>query len=135
MNKFLVGFTYHEPERWALLQKGIIEDCESSTGIYVAASTAGEAIAWAERIAEELLRASNSDPKLDWKSLGYECWAVDDPSDSDWSHCLAFFSIRRGRRFPRFCEYGCKRVRKVGRGPWDFSYLILQAPVTPSLNS
>lgn len=112
MNKFLVGFTYHEPERWALFQKGIIEDCESSTGIYVAASTAGEAIAWAERIAEELLRASNSDPKLDWKSLGYECWAVDDPSDSDWSHCLAFFQSVEVGVFPDFVNMGASAYGK-----------------------
>jgi hypothetical protein len=112
MNKFLIGFTYHEPERWTLFQKGIIEDCESSTGIYVAASTADEAIAWAERIAEELLRASNSDPKLDWKSLGYECWVVDDPSDSDWSHCLAFFQSVEIGVFPDFVSMGASAYGK-----------------------
>jgi hypothetical protein len=37
MNKFLIGFTYHEPESWELFQKGIIEDCESSTGVYITA--------------------------------------------------------------------------------------------------
>lgn len=112
MTKFLIGFTYHEPERWALFQKGIIEDCESSTGIYVEAATAGEAIAWAERIAEELLRASNSDHNLDWKSLGYECWVVDDPINSDWSHCLAYFQSVEIGAFPDFVNMGASAYGK-----------------------
>lgn len=56
MNKFLIGFTYHEPEGWEF------EDCESCIGVYVTASTLGEAIAWTEHITEELLRAPSSLP-------------------------------------------------------------------------
>jgi hypothetical protein len=106
MNKFLIGFTYHEPESWELFQKGIIEDCESSTGVYITAPTLGEAIAWTERIAEELLRASNSDHSLNWKSLGYDCWEVEEPSNSDWSHCLAFFQSVETGVFPDLEKMG-----------------------------
>jgi len=113
MNTFLIGFTYHEPERWMLFQKGIIEDCESSTGIYVEASTVGEAITWAACIAEELLRASNSDPTLDWKSLGYECWVVEEPSNSNWSHCLGFFQSVEIGVFPDLVKMGA-----IAYGMW-----------------
>ncbi|HEV7281192.1 MAG TPA: hypothetical protein VGN57_13395 [Pirellulaceae bacterium] len=91
MPTFLVGILYHEPIWRRLWLEGAIEDCESSTGLFVEASDAAEAIAWGERVGAELLRCVNRDPALEWKALGYRCWIVADPSSSEWNHCLGFF--------------------------------------------
>ncbi len=50
MAEFLIGFSYHEPEPYALWNRGVIEDYESSTGVFIEASTPSEALEWAERI-------------------------------------------------------------------------------------
>ena len=74
-----------------LWQKGILEDFESSTGIFVDAVTAAEAVSWAEQVGEVLLRKLNDDETLAFTKLGYRCWIEGDPASSNWSHCLAFF--------------------------------------------
>lgn len=91
MTTYLVGMLYHEPESWALYQAGVMEDCESSTGIFIDAYSLEEAVAWGEKIAETLLRKSNNDETLDWKGLGYFCWVEAEPNTSNWKHCLSFF--------------------------------------------
>lgn len=91
MPAFLVGIPYHEPIPHRLWMDGAIEDYESSTGLFVEATDAAEAIAWGETVGAELLRYVNRDVSLDWKGLGYRCWIVPDPASSDWSHCLDFF--------------------------------------------
>ena len=90
MHIFLVGFTYHEPESRALWEKGIIEDYESSTAIFVNATSAPEALRWGETIASELHRRVNGDATLDWREE-YRCWLVEEPGLSPWKHCLDFF--------------------------------------------
>ena len=52
MPEYLVGFSYHEPESYALWQRDITEDFESSTGLWITADTPAEAIAWGKRVAE-----------------------------------------------------------------------------------
>ncbi|MFS8049896.1 hypothetical protein [Rhizobium sp. BR 314] len=47
--KFPIGILYHEPESMALWQKGIIEDCVSSTGLFIKAETSDVALAWARK--------------------------------------------------------------------------------------
>lgn len=91
MPTYLVGILYHEPVPHRLWLDGAIEDYESSTGLFVEASDAAEAIAWGERVGSELLRYVNEDRALDWNLLGCRCWIVPDPPSSAWSHCLDFF--------------------------------------------
>lgn len=67
MPEYLVGFTYHEPKWYALWKRGVIEDFESGTGLWVTAGTPADAIAWAERVAEALHRLVNADPAADWR--------------------------------------------------------------------
>ncbi|HET6250200.1 MAG TPA: hypothetical protein VFE47_21090 [Tepidisphaeraceae bacterium] len=100
MQKFLVGMCYHEPEAWALHQRGIIEDFESSTGLFVEAPTPQEAAMWGEAVACELLRYANNDSSLDWAALGYTCWIETDPQSSGWAHCLPFFQCVRVGEMP-----------------------------------
>ena len=71
MIEFLVGFDFHEPEPFALWNKGVIEDFESSTGIFVTAGSADEALAWGREIAQALLLKENKDESLNWAALGY----------------------------------------------------------------
>ena len=89
--EYLVGIGYHEPEAFALWNRGMIEDYESSTGLFVEAATPEEALAWAGGLGEDLLRHVNGDPALDWKAYGYDCWLEDAPAASGWGHCLDFF--------------------------------------------
>ena len=109
---YLVGMLYHEPESRALYQKGIIEDFESSTGIFIRARSSREAIAWAETVAEILLRKLNGDVSLDWKALGYHCWIEEDPRAFDWKHCLSFLQKVKVGELPNFDKMGTAAYKK-----------------------
>lgn len=97
MPEYLVGIMFHEPGPMALRNRGVIEDYESTAGIFVQAESPEDAVAWGEQIGEALLRDVNCDPTLDWRLLGYYCWVEESPSTSRWRHCLEFFQhVRRG---------------------------------------
>src|SRR4051794_36252196 len=100
MPEYLVGFSYHEPEPYALSQRGVIEDFESSTGLWVTAEMPEEAVAWAERVAEDLHRRVNGDPAADWRGAGHCCWVEESPAASGWAHCLGFFQRVRAGEMP-----------------------------------
>ena len=91
MRTYLVGLMYHDPESWALWNRGVIEDYESTTGVFVEAESEEQALNWSGVIAEALLRHVTGDPSLTSAQFGYECWIVPDPRESCWSHCLDFF--------------------------------------------
>jgi hypothetical protein len=65
MPEYLVGFSFHEPVPYALWQRGVIEDFESSTGLWVLAGTPAVALAWAEQVAVAVHRRVNGDPAAD----------------------------------------------------------------------
>lgn len=106
MEIFLVGVQYHEPESYALWKRGVIEDYESSTGLFIEAESSDEAIAWANKVAEALLRKVNSDESLQWKDYGYGCWIEEDPETSGWKHCLPFFQRVKVGEWPNFAKMG-----------------------------
>ena len=91
MNEYLIGIEYHEPEAWNLWQQGELEDYESSTGLFVFANSIDEAILWAEKVGEELLRFVNSDQVLNYSALGYSCWHEPSIEKSGWLHCISHF--------------------------------------------
>jgi hypothetical protein len=91
MRTYLIGILYHEPKFWRLRQAGLVEDYESSVGIFIDAETEIEALAWAEEVALRLMRHVNQDPAIGWKEFGYYCWVEPKPDECPWSHCLAFF--------------------------------------------
>lgn len=106
MPDYLVGFTFHDPESYALWQRGVIEDYESSTGLWVTADTAGEAMAWGERVGEALHRQVNGDASADWIGAGHYCWVEDSPAASGWAHCLNFFQRVRIGEIPPLDRMG-----------------------------
>ncbi len=89
-----------------LYQKGVVEDCESSTGIFIDAPSPEAAVGWGEKVAEALLCKANADETLDWKSLGYYCWIEENPSGSNWKHCLSFFQHIKTGEWPNFEAMG-----------------------------
>jgi len=91
MPEFLIGFSFHEPEPFAQWQRGLIEDYESSTGIWITADNHREALAWAEQVAQAVHRRVNNDPSADWREAGHFCWLEESPTQSGWTHCLSFF--------------------------------------------
>ena len=91
MPEYLVGICYHEPETYALWKRGVIEDYESSTGIWITSNSPDEAVAWGERIGEALHREVNGDSTADWRA-DYSCWVEESPETSSWVHCLTFFT-------------------------------------------
>jgi hypothetical protein len=103
---------YHEPEDWALYQKGITEDFESSTGLFIDANSQEEAIDWAEIVAEALLRKSNNDETLNWKDLGYRCHIMQTPERSAWNHCLSFFQRVHVGEWPDLSAMGTAAYSK-----------------------
>ena len=88
---YLVGIMYHEPGPFALWNRGVIEDYESSTGVFIDASSREDAVAWGEAIGQAALRKLNSDDRLDWKSFGYFAWIEDSVEKSGWAHAVSFF--------------------------------------------
>jgi hypothetical protein len=112
MPEYLVGLSYHEPVAHVLWQRGVIEDYESSTGLWVTADTPAEAVAWAERVAEALYRGLNSDPVADWAEAGHFCWVEESPSTSAWAHCLDFFPRVRVGEMPELSRLGSEAYRR-----------------------
>jgi hypothetical protein len=49
MPRYLIGIMFHEPEPFAEWKRGLIEDYESNTGLFVDAGSAIEAIAWGKK--------------------------------------------------------------------------------------
>ncbi|WP_321843536.1 hypothetical protein [Paraburkholderia bannensis] len=98
--EFLVIFQYHEPEPFRQFEAGLLEDYESTSGVYVAARTREQALEWGEVVATALLRHSNAAPALDWKAFKYTCWVEDKADESPWAHCLEFFPRVRAGELP-----------------------------------
>jgi hypothetical protein len=91
MNEYLIGIMFHEPEAWAMWNAGVIEDYESSIGLFISALSLPDALLWAEKVGEALLRYANKNESLNWTELGYFCWHESNLEESGWSHCLSFF--------------------------------------------
>jgi hypothetical protein len=104
MTVHLVGIMYHEPESFARWERGLIEDYESSTGLFIEADSPEAAVAWGEHVGEELLWRANSDATLDWKRFGYFCWLESMPSESNGQHCLDFFQHVKVGQMPELDE-------------------------------
>lgn len=102
MNTYLIGIMFHEPDAWNLWHKGVVEDYESSSGLFVGANSAEQAIAWGEVVGEALLRYVNHDATLQWHQLGYRCWVEGNPSASCWKHCLSHFQTVKVGTMPDF---------------------------------
>lgn len=100
LKKYLVGIVYHDPESWKIWKSGIIEDYESSTGVFIIASSEQDAIQWGEKVAERLFRTVNPDESNTWKSFGYHCWIEHDWNNSGWKHCLDFFQCVNVNEMP-----------------------------------
>ncbi len=100
MAEFLVGILYYEPEPRSLWERGVIEDYESSTGLFIEADSPEAAIAWGEHVGQSLLRFVNNDSTLDWKTLGNWCWLEESPHTCNWRHCLDFFQHVRVGEMP-----------------------------------
>jgi hypothetical protein len=100
MPEYLVGVMYHEPEPFADWNRGVMEDYESSTGLFIEADSAEEAVAWGEQVGQALLRYVNHDDTLNWSAFEYFCWLEESPDDSGWQHCLGFFQHVRVGQMP-----------------------------------
>jgi len=105
MPEYLVGICYHEAEPFTRWQHGVIEDYESSTGLWVIAESPEEAIKWGEQVAEALHRKVNNDPVADWHA-SYSCWLEHSPKTSGWAHCLDFFQRVHVGEMPSLDQMG-----------------------------
>ncbi len=97
---YLVIFQYHEPISREQFADGVIEDFESTTGVFIEANSAEAALTWCKSVAQELLCRCNRNSFLNWESFGYSCWIEPQPEKSPWSHCLSFFPHVRAGEFP-----------------------------------
>ena len=108
MDKYLVGISYHEPETYKLWKKGLIEDYESSTGIFINANSRNEAIAWGKKIGERLFQKENPKEIKNWNSFGHFCWIEEDWNKSGWKHCFDFLQTVNIGIYPDFDKMGSK---------------------------
>lgn len=118
MPEYLVGIGFHEPEPLMQWNRGLIEDYECSTGLFVGADTPEAAIQWGERVAEALLRHLNNDENLNWKEFGYCCWIENSPSSSGWRHCLDFFQHVRVGEMPALERMGTAAYDRWRKERW-----------------
>ena len=109
---YLVGIMYHEPASLALWNRGVIEDYESSSGVFVDAASPEEAIAWGESIGQAALRWLNSDDSLDWKSFGYYAWIENATERSGWSHTVRFFQHVKAGEMPDLSKFTAKAYQE-----------------------
>jgi len=111
MTKYFVGISYHDSETYGMWEKGVIEDFESSTGIFILANSESDALSWAEEIGEKLFAKENPSETKDWKNFEHFCWIEKNLNKSGWSHCLDFFQIVKVGHFPDF--------KKMGSGAYE----------------
>ncbi len=100
MNEYLIGISYHEPGPWNQWNRGDIEDYESSTGVFISANSADEAVNWGREIGERLLRYLNSDETLNYTALGCFSWHEKEIEGSGWEHCIGFFQHVKAGEMP-----------------------------------
>ena len=112
MPTYLIGIMFHAPEPWRLWNAGIIEDYESSTGVYLEAESEEAALSWAEQIAVALMRQVNNDPNIDWKEFGYFCWTEPNPEHSSWAHCLSLFQHVSVGIHPDYSQMGVEAYKQ-----------------------
>jgi hypothetical protein len=112
MEKYLVGISYHESEHFESLEKGIYEDYESATAIFITANSTEEALAWGEIVAEELFKKKNPNESDSWKSFGHYCWIEEDWKESNWEYCLEFFRNINYGTHPDYEKIGIKAYLK-----------------------
>ena len=91
MNEYLIGMVYHYPEDYELWKKGVMEDYEATTAIYVAAENEGAALAWGYQVATALLNFTNKTEGLTLEQFQHDCWHIEEPSKDDWSKMLETF--------------------------------------------
>ena len=103
--EYLVGIMYHEPESYELWNKGIIEDYESSTAIFISADSETDAIAWGKIIADKLFKNSNPIELKSWADFEYHCW-IEDVKNSSWKHCFSFFQRVNAGELPDLNKMG-----------------------------
>jgi hypothetical protein len=112
LTTYLVGIMYHEPEPFALWNRGVIEDYESSTGIFIDAPSREAAIAWGEVIGQAALRKLNCDESLDWKAFGYSAWIEESIEKSRWSHAVSFFQHVKIGEMPELCKFSADAYKE-----------------------
>lgn len=118
MPEYLIGFSYHDPQAYEIWQRGEVEDFESSTGVWIAASSAEEALLWGEQIARALQRHTNGGQLDNWHEAGHGCWVEESPTTSSWAHCLDFFTHVQAGEMPPMEQLGTEayiRWQKVQR--------------------
>lgn len=104
MKDYLVGLMYHEPKAYQMWLEGLMEDYESSTGIYIKASSEKEALDWSISIAEQLFQHLNPNEDKKWKYFDYSNWIESEPANSGWNHCLEFFQRVKVGQLPDFSK-------------------------------
>lgn len=91
MNEYLVALEYHYPETYDLWTKGIGEDFEAATGLFVAADTPQRALEWGAVVATRLLNHVHGTDNLTLEQFQHLCSIEESPTTCGWSHCLSFF--------------------------------------------
>ncbi len=90
MHEYLIGMTYHYPKDYDNWIKGIVEDYEASTAIFIYAENEEQALNWGEVVARALFRHVNPVTDKVWDDFYYDCW-VEDIRVSSWSPIFGFF--------------------------------------------
>jgi len=111
MKTYLVGMFYHDQQDNDLWEAGVIEEYESSTGIFITAGSEQEAISWGEQIASKLFKITNPNEGKSWNSFGHNCW-IENIENSNWKHCFDFFQNVKFGEMPDFSNMGSSAYKK-----------------------
>lgn len=91
MNEYLIVLEYHYPKDYKIWNKGIMEDYEAHTGLFVRADSVEQALEWGSVVATSLLNYVHGMEGLTLEQFQHECSLEEVPNESGWSHCLSFF--------------------------------------------
>ena len=100
MNKYLILFMYHDTESYALFEKGIAEDYECTTALFIMSHSEAEALNWCKEIAKKFFKELHPTLITSWESQ-YECW-VEDPSEYRNPSALPILPCVQIGEFPNF---------------------------------
>jgi len=104
MDEYLIGLMYHYPKDYELWNKGVIEDYEASTGIFIKAEDVNKALKWGHTIATALLNHVHETDDLTLEKFQHDCWYIAVPKEDSWSHCLDFFQHVADGQMPVLAE-------------------------------
>jgi hypothetical protein len=100
---FLIAISWSDPEEVAAYKRvGLDDDPCCSTGKFIHADTAEDALSWGNAVATKYMEFLFQQKNYAPEDLDVYCWVEANPETSSWMHCLEFFQKVIIGQYPDF---------------------------------